>query len=225
MHHWRVICALLALVALAGCGYGETGDEGSRSTLNWYAYKEPGGSFEEIAKECTKKSGGKYKIKLVDLPTNADQQRELLVRRLAAEDSDIDLMTMDVIWTGEFAEAGWVLEWKGADAEAARKGRIPSLVKTAEYEDKLWAAPVHHQHPAPVVQQGPGQGQAAGDLGRAVRPVEEARRQGQDRGPGGALRGPHRLVQHARRLAGRPDRRRERRCQGRRHRRAERPRS
>ncbi len=139
MHHWRVIC-VLALVALAGCGYGDTGDEGAR-TLNWYAYKEPGGSFEEIAKQCTEKSGGRYKIELVDLPTNADQQRELLVRRLAAEDSDIDLMTLDVIWTGEFAEAGWVLEWKGADAEAARKGRIPSLVETAEYEGKLWAAP------------------------------------------------------------------------------------
>ena len=121
MHHRRVIWAALVLAAvLAGCGYGETGDEGAR-TLNWYAYNEPGGSFDEIAKECSAKSGGRYQIKVVKLPQDADQQRELLVRRLAAEDSDIDLMTMDVIWTGEFAEAGWVLEWKGPDAREARK--------------------------------------------------------------------------------------------------------
>ena len=31
------------------------------------------------------------------------------MRRLAAEDSDIDLIGMDVIWTAEFAEAGWIL--------------------------------------------------------------------------------------------------------------------
>ena len=84
---------------------------------------------------------GAYKINVVKLPQDADQQRELLVRRLAAGDSDIDLMTMDVIWTAEFAQAGWVREWQGPFAKAARKGRIPSLVKTAEYKDKLWAAP------------------------------------------------------------------------------------
>ncbi len=139
MHQWKVICALV-LVALAGCGYGSEGGEGS-NTLNWYAYNEPGGSFDEIAKKCSDQSDGKYKINVVKLPQDADQQRELLVRRLAAEDSDIDLMTMDVIWTGEFAQAGWVREWKGADAEEARKGRIPSLVRTAEYKNKLWAAP------------------------------------------------------------------------------------
>jgi len=28
------------------------------------------------------------------------------VRRLAIEDSSIDIMSMDVVWTSEFAEAG-----------------------------------------------------------------------------------------------------------------------
>jgi multiple sugar transport system substrate-binding protein len=135
-----MVTCVLALALLAGCGYGSEGGEGSK-TLNWYAYNEPGGSFDEIAKKCTDGSGGKYEVRVVKLPQDADQQRELLVRRLAAEDSDIDLMTMDVIWTAEFAQAGWVREWTGADAEEARKGRIPSLVRTAEYKNKLWAAP------------------------------------------------------------------------------------
>jgi multiple sugar transport system substrate-binding protein len=42
----------------------------------------------------------------VPLPADADQQREQIVRRLAARDSDIDVIGMDVIWTGEFATAG-----------------------------------------------------------------------------------------------------------------------
>ena len=52
-------------------------------------------------------------IKPEFLPTDASQQREQLVRRLGAEDSSIDIIGMDVIWTGEFANAGWVEEWTG----------------------------------------------------------------------------------------------------------------
>ena len=44
-----------------------------------------------------------------------DISRELLVRRLAAGDKNIDLINMDTIWTPEFAEAGWLRELKGAD--------------------------------------------------------------------------------------------------------------
>ena len=41
-------------------------------------------------------------------PSQADQQREQLVRRLGAEDASMDLLGLDVVWTGEFANAGWI---------------------------------------------------------------------------------------------------------------------
>ena len=71
-------------------------------------FDEPSGAFDDAVANCNKRPEGRYKIELVELPTNADQQRELLVRRLAAEDSDIDIIGMDVIWTAEFAEADWI---------------------------------------------------------------------------------------------------------------------
>jgi multiple sugar transport system substrate-binding protein len=75
------------------------------------------------------------------LPADADQQREQLVRRLAAGDSDIDIIGMDVIWTAEFAEAGWILPWPEDHAREATRGRLARLVDTASYRDQLWAAP------------------------------------------------------------------------------------
>ncbi len=51
-------------------------------------------------------------------------------------------MGMDVIWTGEFANAGWVEQWTGADEQAATEGVFPSVAETARFEDKLWAAPI-----------------------------------------------------------------------------------
>ncbi|MDQ4048508.1 MAG: hypothetical protein M3131_03880, partial [Actinomycetota bacterium] len=114
-------CAFLAGAVVAGCGTGETGESGA-NTVNWYVFNEPGGAFEDAIKRCNEQAGGDYRIDYVRLPTDADQQRELVARRLAAEDSDIDIVGMDVIWTAEFAEAGWIKPWKGADAQKAREG-------------------------------------------------------------------------------------------------------
>ena len=109
--------------------------------LRWYVFKEPSGAFARAARDCSALSGGRYRIELADLPADADQQREQLVRRLAARDRDIDIIGMDVIWTAEFAEAGWVLEWRGAGARAASSGTIPATLETGRYEGKLYAAP------------------------------------------------------------------------------------
>lgn len=131
---------LLVTALLAGCGVGDTGEAGGR-TVKWYVFNEPGGAFEDAIKRCNDEAKGAYKIDYVRLPTDADQQRELVARRLAAEDSDIDIVGMDVIWTAEFAEAGWIKQWKGADAEKAREGVLEGPLRTAEYQDGLWAAP------------------------------------------------------------------------------------
>jgi multiple sugar transport system substrate-binding protein len=133
--------AAVALLALAGCGFEENQGAGKGTRITFYAFNEPGGAYQEAIDTCSKESNGKYSIQYVRLPTDADQQRELVVRRLAAEDSDIDIIAMDVIWTAEFAGAGWIKPWEGARADRAREGKIDGPVRTAEYQDKLWANP------------------------------------------------------------------------------------
>jgi multiple sugar transport system substrate-binding protein len=131
--------ALLALVLVAGAC--SSGDDDAVPTLSWYTYDEPGGSFTDAAARCTEAAEGRYRIELSVLPTDASQQRELLVRRLAAGDSSIDLMSMDVTLTPEFARAGWILPWSPEDAAAATEGRLQGAVDSASYLDELWAAP------------------------------------------------------------------------------------
>lgn len=131
------VTAVLALVA-SGCGGSGSGGV---VTLKWYSYQEPGGSYDAAAKRCGAASGGRYRIELTALPNDADQQREQLVRRLAAHDNDISLISMDVIWTAEFAEAGWIEPWSGADAAAVTAGRLAPAVKSATYQNRLYAAP------------------------------------------------------------------------------------
>jgi multiple sugar transport system substrate-binding protein len=133
-------CLAIALGAIiAGCGGDD--ESGGPATVNWYVFNEPGGGYDGAVENCNKENAGRYKINYVRLPTDADQQRELIVRRLAAKDADIDIIGMDVNWTAEFAEAGWIEEWAGANRDAATAGVIPALLQAVEYEDKIYAKP------------------------------------------------------------------------------------
>jgi multiple sugar transport system substrate-binding protein len=129
------LAVLLALVS--ACSAPPQGPP----VLRWYVYAERSGAFAQAARDCTTRANDRYSIELAPLPADADQQREQLVRRLAAGDKDIDIIGMDVIWTAEFAEAGWILPWQGAAASAAREGRFASVINSASYRQQLWAVP------------------------------------------------------------------------------------
>lgn len=126
------------MVALAACGGGE---ESGVAILRWYVADEGSGAFRTAARRCAEASNGAYRIELAALPADADQQREQLVRRLAARDRDIDIIGMDVIWTAEFAAARWILSWRGEWAEQAKAGRLAAPLESATYQGELWAVP------------------------------------------------------------------------------------
>jgi len=139
--HLLVVTALIASAVLAACGVGgDEGGSGSRA-INWYVFNEPGGSYDMAVADCNKEAGDRYQINYVKLPTDANQQRELIVRRLAAEDKDIDLIGMDVIWTAELAEAGWILPWEGENETAATEGKLEGPVKTVDYKGTVYGIP------------------------------------------------------------------------------------
>ncbi len=133
-----LFAAALAVLVTA-CGSDDSAGEGV--DLNWFVATQPGGSIQEVAKRCTEESNGKYNVNVELLPTDASQQREQLVRRLGAEDSSIDIIGMDVIWTAEFANAGWVREWSDPLKSQVTKDVFESVIDTASFEDKLYGAP------------------------------------------------------------------------------------
>jgi multiple sugar transport system substrate-binding protein len=134
------LATVLVGLVLAACG-GSSGK--GPVTLNWYVFPEPSGSFAAAAQECSKNSNGAYDIKISFLSTSSDLQRVSLVRRLAAKDSSIDILAMDVDWTAEFADAGWIRPWTGANAAAVSKGVLGGPLKTATWNGKLYAAPIN----------------------------------------------------------------------------------
>jgi len=136
-----VVCVGVVVVAVVLLASSGDESDAAGSELTWFVAIQPGGTIEEVAERCSRESGGRYTVEPEFLPTDASQQREQLVRRLGAEDSSIDIVGMDVIWTGEFANAGWVEEWTGARKREATERVFPGVIETASYEGRLYAAP------------------------------------------------------------------------------------
>lgn len=137
----RVFAAavLTAGLALAACG---DDDGGGQRELTWFIAQQPGGALQAISQRCTAQSDGRYSISIETLPAQADGQREQLVRRLGAEDDTIDIVGMDVVWTGEFANAGWVQEVPQERQDRLTRDVFESVLDTARFEDRLYGAPL-----------------------------------------------------------------------------------
>ncbi|MEJ7744776.1 MAG: extracellular solute-binding protein [Nocardioidaceae bacterium] len=127
---------------LAACG----GDSG-KPTLTWYINPDPNppegfeGAFGQagIAERC---STDAYDIETELLPTSATEQRIQLLRRLAAEDSSIDLMSLDPVFTAEFAAAGFLAQFPEDAISTLTEGVLQGAVEGASWEDTLVVAPL-----------------------------------------------------------------------------------
>jgi multiple sugar transport system substrate-binding protein len=134
------MAAVASVFVVAACG-GSSGGSGA-ATLNWFIFNEPSGGVQAAAKKCSAASGGAYKIKFQYLPSQADAQREQLVRRLGAKDSTLDLMGLDVVWTGEFANAGWIQPVPASIEPGVTKNVFQSVLNSARFQNKLYAVPI-----------------------------------------------------------------------------------
>ncbi len=134
---------LAALIAATSSACGSAGDE---RVVSLYTPASETATFTAVAKRCNDELGGRFRIQQFSLPKGADDQRLQLARRITGNDRTLDLMALDVVWTAEFAEAGWALPFSddpagAAEADAAAD-TLPGPLETAKWQGKLYAAPV-----------------------------------------------------------------------------------
>lgn len=114
--------------------------------INYYTPANEEATFKAVANRCNEQLGGRFQIAQRNLPKGADDQRLQLARRLTGNDKSLDVMALDVVWTAEFAEAGWAVplsEDPAGLAEAdATENTLPGPLETARWQDELYAAPI-----------------------------------------------------------------------------------
>ena len=127
----------MASLALAGSLLTACGGDSGPPELVWYINPDSGGQAA-VAENC---STDDYTITTQVLPQDAGQQRIQLARRLAAGDTEIDLMSLDPPFTAEFAAAGYLAEIPEDLQQKFSEQAFESAVAAATWEDQLVVAP------------------------------------------------------------------------------------
>src|ERR687894_1025736 len=148
----RVLIAAVSLSALlvaAACGSEEPGggspsasgpavDLTKMGPIEVWQGKDTSGNFPKLVAQFNEQNpDGKVTFK--ELPDQSDQQRQQMVQNTQIKNPAMGVMSVDVVWTAEFAAKGYVIELP--KDQFPTDDFLPATVATATYFNKLYAYP------------------------------------------------------------------------------------
>ncbi len=138
--------AALALTGCAGATGGsadspDTADELSgRGPIQYVSSPDASGAAQESIDEWNEANPDEQ-VEWVELPLDADQQRQQMVQNAQVKGETYSVLNLDVVWTSEFAANRWITEIP-EDALPLDE-EIPATVEAASYRDVLYGAPYY----------------------------------------------------------------------------------
>jgi multiple sugar transport system substrate-binding protein len=82
-----------------------------------------------------------YRVRLMEMPNSTTQRHDMLVTYLSGGLTDLDVISMDVIWPAEFAAAGWIMNLDGYFVESSRDSFLPGTISSCSYQGSVYAVP------------------------------------------------------------------------------------
>jgi multiple sugar transport system substrate-binding protein len=132
----------LTFATLAACGGGggsSSSSSNSRGPITYVQGKDNSNVVRPLVAKWNK-AHPKEKVTFIEQSDNANTQHDDLVQHFQSKDAGYDTMSVDVVWTAEFAAKGWLTPLKGSLA-IDTKPLLPATVATATYNGTLFAAP------------------------------------------------------------------------------------
>ncbi|WP_433173011.1 ABC transporter substrate-binding protein [Actinoallomurus sp. CA-150999] len=145
MARWTVVATSVAVMA-AGCGGSKSDDKGSknagalsgRGPITLATGKDTSGNLQNLVNAWNQQHP-KEQARIVELPEDADAQRQQMVQNAQTKSNAYSVLNLDVVWTAEFAANRWVTQLPKTQFDLTKF--LPSATKTAEYRNNLYAAP------------------------------------------------------------------------------------
>ncbi|GAA5123053.1 ABC transporter substrate-binding protein [Haloechinothrix salitolerans] len=139
--------ASLVASLLAACGTGsgdeesavpEVGDFTGRGPISFVAGKDFAGGMSALLKEWNDKHPDE-KVTFIELPEQADQQRQQYIQNAETQSDAYDVISVDVVWTSEFAAHRWIDPLPEDEFETGKM--LDPVVEAAKYRGQLYGAP------------------------------------------------------------------------------------
>ncbi|MDR1537992.1 MAG: ABC transporter substrate-binding protein [Clostridiales bacterium] len=111
--------------------------DAKQTNLTYVTGADSSGTILEIIKAAQEEFPN-VTIDLQEIPGNSDDIKKSLITSLAAGQDDPDIFSMDVIWTTQFASAGWLEDLTDKYDPALY---LEGPLSTVSYGGKRWAVP------------------------------------------------------------------------------------
>jgi ABC-type glycerol-3-phosphate transport system substrate-binding protein len=132
---WRIVIACLMCTALAACGGSA---RGRHLSFSGSALGEEGSLVRaQLARFAAQHPGVDVSIRIT--PDAANQRHQLYVQWLNAHVPEPDVLQLDIVWTAEFAAAGWIRPFDDGAVDAA--DFFPAAVQADRWRGVLYAVP------------------------------------------------------------------------------------
>ena len=148
-----VLALALTVAPLAACGGGGSSSSSgggnsafdnnktSRGPITYVQGKDNSGIVQPLIDKWNSQHPDE-KVTLKEQTDEADQQHDDLVRNFQAQNPDYDVVSVDVVWTAEFAAKGWLQPLTG-DMAIDTNGMLEAPLKAATYNGTVYAGPVN----------------------------------------------------------------------------------
>jgi multiple sugar transport system substrate-binding protein len=138
----RAVVLLVVVLVAAACTSGSKGPSNG-TELVWAIgaiEADPDGPAQAVADLWNDIHPNGPRVRVEALPDSADEQRQLMAIELNAGLQGLDILSLDVVWTGEFAESGWLVDLEDVRKEIEEVS-LRAPVQSATWKGRLWAAP------------------------------------------------------------------------------------
>lgn len=143
-HPRRTIVAIGGIAALglslAACGSPDSQDgDDSGAAFTWAVTGADRGIHEQVA-ALWNELNPDQQVQVEFLSPEADQQRQAMFQDLQSGTGAFDVLGLDVVWTGEFAQNGYIANLE-QHRDAVEGTSLPGAIDSSSYENELYALP------------------------------------------------------------------------------------
>lgn len=136
----------IGALALTGCSSAASSASGDpesfegRGPITYVSSPDSSGAAQETI-DAWNAEHPDEQVEWIELPLDADQQRQQMVQNAQLESDTYTVLNLDVVWTSEFAANRWIAPLPEDELPVAEM--IPATVEAGTYADQLFAAPYY----------------------------------------------------------------------------------
>lgn len=140
-----VLAAAMAVTLFSGCGNNKAAKENTpakKQTIKFAAQNDNTEATKKLIEEFNK-SQDKYEVVWETFTNDSAQMHDQLITSLSSGKSDYDVLSLDVVWAGEFGAAGYIkaLDSMMKDSDMKKTDFNSGSMASGNYKGKQYTLP------------------------------------------------------------------------------------